>query len=158
MLDKNFGKYYSNKILKGIKMIEQPANFIETKSGDIFQILGDENLSNGRGITPYKSILFCVIDAIFSIRAKFNPTIINVFERTANVLGLKSRFEYYSASDFLKMYGNEKPELLTIKLFCNKQRTSTSNGVLKSEVVMDALNMLNTIGSDTIDDFTILQI
>ena len=134
-------------------MNERLASIKEVKSVDIIQILGEDNLANARGFTPYKSIVFCVIDAIFSIRAKYNPTTINVLDRTAKALKLESRFEPYKVSDFLNLYENEQPLELANNLFGNKQRTSTSNGVLKSEAVMEALSLFHKFGIDTIDDF-----
>jgi len=132
---------------------EQLIIFEDFKPYDIIKILGEENLSKAKGFVPYKSIVFCVIDAIFSIRARYNPTTINVLDRTAKALGLESRFEYYNVNDFLSFCENEKPEELAVNLFGNKQRTSTSNGVLKAEVVIDALSMLRKFGIETIDDF-----
>ena len=132
---------------------ERLESFEESKRHHIIQILGEDNLANAKGFVPYKSIVFCVIDAIFSIRAKYNPTTINVLNRTAKALGLKSRFEVYSLSDFLKLFGNERPEDLANHLFLNRQRTSTSNGVLKSEAVMEAFKIMHNYGIDSINDF-----
>lgn len=132
---------------------EHLSTFDEPKSSNIIHILGEDTLANAKGFIPYKSIVFCVIDAIFSIRAKYNPTTISVLNRTAKALELKSRFEPFKVTEFLSRYENEKAEALAINLFGNKQRTSTSNGVLKSEVVMDALRMLQECDIETIYDF-----
>jgi len=97
------------------------------------------------------------VSAIFSIRSKYNPTTINVLERIAKTLGLESRFEAYGVSDFLAKYKDISADELAINLFSNKQRTSTSNGVLKAQAVMEALSVMNQHGIDTIDDFNDLS-
>jgi hypothetical protein len=89
----------------------------------------------------------------YSLRSKLNPTTINVLERIAKTLGLHSRFEVYSVSDFLTKYKCITPEELATNLFSNKQRTLPSNGVLKEQAMMDTLSMMNQYGFDTIDDF-----
>ena len=134
-------------------MTEQLKNYQDIKTQDIIEILGEKNLANATGFIPYKSIVFCVIDAIFSIRAKYNPTTINVLERTANALGLKSRFDECSVTYFLKTYGNTSGDELATKVFSNRQRTSSSHGVLKAQAVKDALMMLNSLGINNIQDF-----
>ncbi|HBT59777.1 MAG TPA: hypothetical protein DEA45_03020 [Acholeplasmataceae bacterium] len=55
------------------------------------------------------------------------------------------------------MYQDVRPEELDVNLFSNKQRTSTSNGVLKAKAMMDALSIINQHGIDTIDDFNDLS-
>ena len=134
-------------------MNEQLKNFKNSSPHDIIEILGEKSLSNAKGFTPYKSIVFCVIDAIFSIRAKYNPTTINVVERTAKAFGLTSRFDDCTVSDFTHKYRHTSVDDLATGVFKNKQRTSSSNGILKAEAVKEALMMFNRIGINTIDDF-----
>ena len=132
---------------------EQLKRFQDIKKQDIIEILGEKNLANATGFTPYKSIVFCVIDAIFSIRTKYNPTTINVLERTAKDLGLNSRFDEFRVNDFIDHYGNIPSEELATRVFANRQRTSASNGILKADAVKEALIILNSIGINTIKDF-----
>jgi hypothetical protein len=72
--------------------------------------LGQENLENARAFVPYKSLVFCFIDEIFSIHAKYNPITINVLERIAERLGVDSRFEAYRVSDLLTKYQDVRPK------------------------------------------------
>ena len=51
-------------------MNERLESFNDSASKGIIEILGENSLSNATGYMPYKSVVFCVIDAIFSIRSK----------------------------------------------------------------------------------------
>ncbi len=126
---------------------------ISTTKRNIIEILGEKKLENAEGFVPYKSIVFCVIDSIFSIRAKYNPTTINVLERVALTLELKSRYDEYKVTDFINRYEKITVEKLAVELFGNKQRTSSKKGVLKAQAVMEAMKILKVTGIDTIDDF-----
>lgn len=134
-------------------MNERLENFKDSNPKDIIEILGEKSLSNATGFMPYKSVVFCVIDAIFSIRSKYNPTTINVLDRSAKAFGLNSRFDELIVSDFVDKYRHTSADELATELFGNRQRTSTSNGILKAEAVKQALSVFSDIGINTMDDF-----
>lgn len=134
-------------------MIEQLNKININKTRDIIEILGEQNLANAKEFIPCKSLVFCVIDSIFSIRAKYFPTTINVLERTANALKLESRFDECGVRDFLDVYENTSGVELAEKVFGNKQRTSTNHGILKAQAVKDALLMFRSFGINDINDF-----
>ena len=137
-----------------LQLLNEQLNYYKgCQTRDIIQILGQRNFVNANVSIQYKSIVFCVIDAIFSIRAKYNPTIINVLDRTANVLGLHSRFDKYKVSDFLHYFKGKSSDELANYVFGNRQRTSSVNGILKSEAVTEALKIMHQCGIETIDDF-----
>jgi len=134
-------------------MNERLENFKDSNPKGIIEILGERSLSNATGFMPYKSVVFCIIDAIFSIQSKYNPTTINVLDRTAKTFGLYSRFDELVISDFIDKYRHTSADELATELFCNRQRTSTSNGILKAEAVKQALKAFSDIGINTMDDF-----
>jgi hypothetical protein len=125
----------------------------DANDNDIIRILGEQNLENSQRSRPYQSIVFCVVDAIFSIRAKYHQSTLKVLDRTANALGLTSRHEEYEVSVFLSEYKDMSPEVLAKKVFQNSQRTSSVNGILKAKAVIQTLVMLQGHGIETIKDF-----
>jgi hypothetical protein len=100
-------------------------------------LLGDEYYS--------QSLPLCVIDTVFSIAARYESTIKTV-RRFCDYFGLKMRREQQpeypstsdqlSVSDFVKLYDKHTIEEFACKIYRNRQRTSTRNGILKSEAVL----------------------
>jgi len=92
----------------------------------------------------YNSLPLCVIDAIFSIGITYTATrnvVIN-FCNKANITRLRTNGSSYpeqkdqfSISDLLNLYNTYDIEQMANELFCNKCRTSSTNGILKSEAV-----------------------
>ncbi len=109
----------------------------------------------------YNSIVFCVIDAIYSINAKYSTTQ-NVVRRYAEYFNLQLFRERGSSEeetinehtilDFLLNIENFTPEELAENILMNKQRTSTVNGILKAEAVIDYCNVLYNFGIDRMRD------
>ena len=98
----------------------------------------------------YRSLTLCIIDAVFSIRAKYETTM-NTVERYCNYFDLKRYrtnrqslpeiYEQQSVSDFLRSI-SEHADFLAGNVFKNRQRTSARNGILKSEAVLRFASVL----------------
>jgi len=93
----------------------------------------------------YHSLPFCIIDAIFSLAARYSLTR-NTVIRFCDGQGLKRLRpkgspcpdipEQYSVRQFEEfLSGYDDYELIASEIFDNRQRTSTRNGILKDEAV-----------------------
>ena len=93
----------------------------------------------------YRSLPFCIIDAVYSLTARYSSTR-NVVIRFCNGEGLQRlRPKSSPYSDISEQYSvRQFEELLSrysdygqiaTELFDNRQRTSTRNGILKAEAV-----------------------
>lgn len=99
----------------------------------------------------YSSLPLCVIDSVFSIGIRYSTTQ-NIIERFSNYFNIeqyrnyKSLFpnieEQYSINDLLNIYTQYDVEYITNKIFQNKNRTSSRNGILKSEAVLEFAKVL----------------
>ena len=99
----------------------------------------------------YSSLPHCIIDAVFSIGIKYTATR-NVVERFSKYLELDTfrKFgsdfpntdEQYSINQFIDFYQNDEIDFITIDVYKNKCRTSTVNGILKSEAVLEFAKVL----------------
>lgn len=106
----------------------------------------------------YSSLVFCVIDAVFSIGTHYFGT-----EKTVKNYAEKYNLSRYNAeipqtehciSDFIcncDTVGNF--ELLAETVFGNKQRTSSTNGILKAEACYDVAKVLKEHNIETLSDF-----
>ncbi len=91
----------------------------------------------------YGSVPLCVIDAVFSINARYASTRNTVAKFCAFfdvVQGSESKNftpdDQFSVSEFIKMYAEYGVEGMTAQVYRNRQRTSSRNGILKSEAVL----------------------
>ena len=104
------------------------------------------NLKNAK-LSPeyyYQSLSLCVIDAVFSIGIRYYTTR-KVVINFCNALGIKrlrvhgSAFpptkEQFSIVDFLNLFEKHGIGKITQTYFKNRCRTSSRNGILKSEAV-----------------------
>ena len=92
----------------------------------------------------YASLPHCVVDAIFSIGVRYSSTRSTVI-RFCEYYGFKRLRDYgtdyptkagqVSVQQILSLFSNKTDEELSNNVFDNRQRTSTRNGVLKSEAV-----------------------
>lgn len=108
----------------------------------------------------YSSMPFCVIDSVFSIGVRYEG-VVNVVERFCEYYGINQRAkrkhtipkknEQISTTEFLKLFGNKTPKFLAENVF-NKQRTSTKNGILKSEAVLRFLKILKDFKIESYQD------
>lgn len=92
----------------------------------------------------YNSLPLCVIDAVFSIGINYNTTkkVVVNFCKKQNILRLREprsrhacKENQLSINDFLNIYSKNSIVEITDNYFKNKCRTSTRNGILKSEAV-----------------------
>ncbi len=109
----------------------------------------------------YASIPLCVIDAVFSISANYNSTI-RVVERVCRYfsvpqldrerhLNLQNQF---TVSNLLQAYDKLGIERMTSEVFQNRQRTSTTSGILKSESVYRFCQILKIFEVDNFGDIS----
>ncbi len=93
----------------------------------------------------YQSLPLCILDAVFSINAKYESTR-NVVERYCrhyrlrqvrkDPLCLPPVEEQEPISDFVEKVANLGPEKFAGMVLANRQRTSTKNGIMKSEAAL----------------------
>jgi len=93
----------------------------------------------------YHSLPFCIIDAVYSLSARYNSTR-NVVIRFCNHEGLQrlrnhassypevgEQYAVWQFEEFLSCYGDYGK--IASEVFDNRQRTSPKNGILKAEAV-----------------------
>lgn len=97
----------------------------------------------------YQSLPLCVIDAIFSIGVRYSSTE-NTVKRFCDYYGLKPYSqnrpqisEQLPISEFIKLHGGYSFEEMANKIYQNKQRTSTRNGILKAEAAFRFAKVLS---------------
>lgn len=105
---------------------------------------------NERYNFQYTNLPFCVIDSVFSIGVKYE-SVENVVENVSKFIKIE-RFAkdkmiseqsgQFSINDFLNLTEHLSTEELVEKVFKNKQRTSTSNGILKVEACIQFMQIL----------------
>ena len=93
----------------------------------------------------YQSLPLCILDAVFSINAKYESTR-NVVERYCrhyrlrqvrrNTLCLPPVEEQEPISAFVEKITNLGPEKFAGTVLANRQRTSTKSGIMKSEAAL----------------------
>jgi hypothetical protein len=109
----------------------------------------------------YQSLPLCVIDAVYSIGVKYEG-VRNVVRRYCKHFGLSefrepkdqmpSAYEQEPLSHFLGKMRELGTEEFTNHIFQNRQRTSTHNGILKSEAVMRFAATLQEHGVNVLQD------
>jgi len=101
----------------------------------------------------YGHLPLCVIDSVFSIGVRYEG-VQNTIRRFCNYYQIDrfSRKNELTTTDILMLV--EKMSLidLTEKIFQNRQRTSATNGILKSEAVIMFLRVLQKFKVETFDD------
>lgn len=115
----------------------------------------------------YAHLPCCVIDAVFSIGARYSSTR-NVTIRYCNHLELKrirnNRNQEYperknqnSVSELLKLFKNNSIDYITQYIFQNRQKTSSQNGILKSKAVQLFAQALIESRVDYFQDLHLIQ-
>lgn len=109
----------------------------------------------------YNSLPLCVIDSIYSIGVRYE-SVINVVDSFCEYEGIRryrdnrERLPFYSeqykVSDFIRRFENCSYDYLAEKVFKNNQRTSSRNGILKSQAVVEFLSILNQNHIDIFQD------
>jgi hypothetical protein len=103
----------------------------------------------------YAHLPLCAIDSVFSIGVKYEG-VKNTISRFCDHFKIEkySSNQEMSTSDFLKLIEQYSIEELTENIFRNKQRTSTNNGILKSEAVILFLKVLQKFGVENLKDIS----
>ena len=107
----------------------------------------------------YSSVPLCVIDAVFSIGVRYSSTEKTVsrfceyfdIPKTSHKK-LPSPEEQLSVSKFLKIYDEYGIDGMVEQVYRNRQRTSTRNGILKSEAVYKFSKVLAEHGVEYLQD------
>jgi hypothetical protein len=91
----------------------------------------------------YTHLPLCVIDSVFSIGVKYE-SVTNTINRFCSYYKIDkfSKCIEYSTTYFLELMAKVTLKDLTEKVFNNRQRTSPTNGILKSEAVILFLLLL----------------
>jgi len=119
---------------------------------------------NFSSLTPieeygYHNLPLCIIDAVFSIGVLYTSTE-NTVEHFCDYFGvtrlrekeLAPTSEQLSVSEFLQLHkGLTLPEMAE-KVYQNKQRTSTRNGILKAEAVYLFTKVVQSFGAEYLQD------
>jgi uncharacterized protein (DUF4415 family) len=113
----------------------------------------------------YASIPLCVIDAVFSMGVKYTSTM-NVVERTCQYFSipqidrdrLNNLTNQFSISHMLKEFNELGIERMTSEVFQNRQRTSATSGILKSEAVFLFCKVLSNFGVNNFGDISTLLV
>lgn len=109
----------------------------------------------------YANLPLCVIDAVYSIGAKYTSTKNTVeyyctFAKVPRFRAFGSSYPVthgqHAISDFLAEYGSKSFEDAAAVLFNNKQRTSSTNGILKAEATKHFADCLLKHGVDLFQD------
>jgi hypothetical protein len=114
----------------------------------------------------FQSLPLCVIETVFSIGARYESTVQTVRKFCA-YFGLKlcrEQMEFpetsdqLSISEFLEFYNRYGIENFAAEIYRNRQRTSTRNGILKSEAVVRFAKVVSQFGVDYFQDiFRVLE-
>lgn len=100
----------------------------------------------------YRCLPLCVIDAVFSIGVTYQSTRNTVY-RVCSYVGIdETSGDSWSLSEFLKLYKQLGMEGMAEQVYQNRQRTSTRNGILKSEAVLRFAESLQRFGVESLQD------
>lgn len=109
----------------------------------------------------YQSLPLCVIDAVYSIGVRYSSTkqtvirycdYFNLKEIRDDKSAIPVQDEQQPISQFIEKMSNLGIERFTYEVFKNRQRTSTTNGILKSQAVYKFANALREQGVDYFQD------
>lgn len=112
----------------------------------IVEIIGKENLENIKDTETNGNdgIVMTAVDSIFSIQAKYASTIVPLVQRFRDYVKSKGfDDDAFTPKDFICMFKDWDYDKLAEDVFKNKQRTSSTNGILKAEAVYNAMDMFN---------------
>lgn len=132
-----------------VRLAECVANAARTKLPLQDATPGDEH--------DYASLPLCVIDAVFSIGAKYASTklVPRRWAEAQTPQWPKYRREAtveHSISDFLEAAAQFTHEELAINIFENRQRTSSTNGILKAQAATQFAAALQKAGIERFAD------
>ena len=122
------------------ELAEKLANYCE-RNFDLSKVSG----------YPYKSLSICIIDCVYSLRAKYEAVTKPVVQRYADeFMQHNLSFENDTVSNLVDNIGGIGTENFATQILKNAQR---SGGVLKSEICLTLAKYLKAIGIETIKDF-----
>lgn len=110
----------------------------------------------------YNSLTLCVIDSVFSIGVRYT-SVINTVDNYVKFFDLKkyrsrvsSRYPVFKEqnclSDLIKNIDELSIDFFTRNVFKNRQRTSTRNGILKTEATYNFAKVLYKNSINSFDD------
>lgn len=109
----------------------------------------------------YENLPLCVIDAVFSINARYS-SVENLIQRYRERCGVSKApvgaawppppEQQQTVSEFLRRVEPLTPEVLAESIFGNRQRTSPRGGILKAEAVLRYCRALQSHGVETLQD------
>ena len=110
----------------------------------------------------YNSLTLCVIDAVFSIGVRYTSVIntidnyVKFFDlktyRPSGLSGYPEFKEQDCLSDLIKNIDELSIDFFTKNVFKNRQRTSTTNGILKTEATYKFAKVLHKNSINSFDD------
>ena len=112
----------------------------------------------------YQSLPLCVIDAVFSLGVRYESTRQTVI-KYCNYYNLQrirvdkesvSITEQESISQFIEKVESAGIDFITTKVFDNRQRTSSKNGILKTEAVLKFAKTLQKYGVNYLQDIPMI--
>lgn len=113
------------------------------------------NFNSDTEVYRYRSLSACILDCVYSLRAKYFSVTVPVVDRYAKKYMKGDRFALGdSLDDFIRHIEEYGCEKFAADLLKNKQRLS---GRLKSEVCYDLSKSLLNLGVHTIEDFQRIQ-
>ena len=104
----------------------------------------------------YASVPLCIVDSVFSIQSRYPTTQATVrrWAEYANWPLLKDpTAEEHTVSEFLEKMAGMDAENLASNIFQNRQRTSSTNGILKSQAVREFAKALVQEKLERFSDF-----
>jgi hypothetical protein len=118
------------------------------------------NLADARPSTEhYQSLPLCVIDAVFSIGVNYAGTakVVRRFGAHFGMPCLGTEAEpptanQLSTSDFLALYARHGIPYFTDTIYQNRQRTSTTSGILKADAVLRFSEVLHRFQVEYLQD------
>jgi hypothetical protein len=135
--------------------IDRLIGYINEKIGEVAKLSWPEEYY-------YPHLIMCVLDAIFSINALYDPTVKNVVSRYCSYYKIsrpkinKGEFlppgDQERISDFVARVKEIGWERMAVTVFQNQQRTSTTNGILKAEAAYRVAVILKKYGVEYFQD------
>jgi hypothetical protein len=114
----------------------------------------------------YKYVPLCIIDAIFSIGVHYNGVTNTITRFCQNekiqidvnsIRNEQPRENQFTINDMISLYETHGLEYVTEKIFNNKQRTSTTNGILKAQAVLEFCKICKEHGINYYQDISKLE-
>lgn len=109
----------------------------------------------------FASVPLCAINAIFSINTKYEA-VLNALNRFCDHFDLElahptkgqipSADKQKTVSEIYNLIKDISPDTLASDIFKNKQRTSTTNGILKADASLRVIKILKDFGVETYQD------